>query len=149
MLEANHVSLARAKAQNLIEEDATGDLLEALEMHLGLILEHFQELEPRCAPSSFLSTCLISACLVLPRVPPYLSPHPPSYLRLIRPRRASNRIVRPFIHLRRQYLCLPIDLDGTRELLMQRLGNAFATSSAGGMDRHISPRVSWHVFHCN
>lgn len=37
--------LARAKAQKLMHEDVIGDLLEALEMHVGLLLEHFQELD--------------------------------------------------------------------------------------------------------
>lgn len=43
-----NVGLARAKAQNLIHEDTIGDLLEALEMHVGVIVEHFSEIEHKC-----------------------------------------------------------------------------------------------------
>lgn len=45
LLQQRNVSLARAKTQNLIQEDASGDLLEMLEMHVGLVLEHFHDLD--------------------------------------------------------------------------------------------------------
>ena len=45
LLQQQNVELARAKAQKLMQEDVMGDLLEALEMHVGLLLEHFQELD--------------------------------------------------------------------------------------------------------
>ncbi|KAJ7156093.1 regulator of Vps4 activity in the MVB pathway-domain-containing protein [Mycena crocata] len=45
LLQQNNVGLARAKAQNLIQEDVSGDLLEILEMHVGVILEHFAEID--------------------------------------------------------------------------------------------------------
>jgi hypothetical protein len=47
LLQQGNVGLARAKAQNLIHEDAVGDLLEALEMHVGLIVEHFSEIKEK------------------------------------------------------------------------------------------------------
>lgn len=47
LLQQGNVGLARAKAQNLIHEDSVGDLLEALEMHVGLIIEHFGEIEQK------------------------------------------------------------------------------------------------------
>jgi len=47
LLQQDNVGLARAKAQNLIQEDVLGDLLEVLEMHVGLILEHFNEIDQR------------------------------------------------------------------------------------------------------
>jgi hypothetical protein len=47
LLQQGNIGLARAKAQNLIQEDASGDLLEVLEMHVGLILEHFNELDQK------------------------------------------------------------------------------------------------------
>ncbi|KAJ7098032.1 regulator of Vps4 activity in the MVB pathway-domain-containing protein [Mycena belliarum] len=45
LLQQGNVGLARAKAQNLIEEDVSGDLLEILEMHIGVLLEHFSEVD--------------------------------------------------------------------------------------------------------
>ncbi|KAJ7273592.1 regulator of Vps4 activity in the MVB pathway-domain-containing protein [Mycena haematopus] len=45
LLQQGNVGLARAKAQNLIQEDVAGDLLETLEMHIGVLLEHFNEIE--------------------------------------------------------------------------------------------------------
>ncbi|KAG6903192.1 hypothetical protein C0995_002735 [Termitomyces sp. Mi166 len=47
LLQQRKVSLARAKAQSLQREDALGDLLEVLEMYVGQLLEHFQELDQR------------------------------------------------------------------------------------------------------
>ncbi|KAJ6596779.1 regulator of Vps4 activity in the MVB pathway-domain-containing protein [Mycena vulgaris] len=45
VLQQGNVGLARAKAQNLIQEDVAGDLLEILEMHVGVLLEHFTEID--------------------------------------------------------------------------------------------------------
>ncbi|KAF7363337.1 DUF292-domain-containing protein [Mycena sanguinolenta] len=45
LLQQGNVPLARAKAQNLIQEDVAGDLLETLEMHIGILLEHFTEID--------------------------------------------------------------------------------------------------------
>ncbi|KAG6854607.1 hypothetical protein C0991_004209 [Blastosporella zonata] len=45
LLQQRNVGLARAKAQTLQREDALGDLLEVLEMHVGQLLEHFNELD--------------------------------------------------------------------------------------------------------
>ncbi|KAG6814300.1 hypothetical protein H0H92_013425 [Tricholoma furcatifolium] len=45
LLQQRNVSLARAKAQSLQREDALGDLLEVIEMHVGQLLEHFNELD--------------------------------------------------------------------------------------------------------
>ncbi|KAF8212364.1 regulator of Vps4 activity in the MVB pathway-domain-containing protein [Mycena galopus ATCC 62051] len=45
VLQQGNVGLARAKAQNLIQEDVAGDLLEILEMHIGVLLEHFNEID--------------------------------------------------------------------------------------------------------
>lgn len=47
LLQQGNVGLARAKAQNLIQEDALGDLLEVLELHVGLILEHLHEIDQK------------------------------------------------------------------------------------------------------
>lgn len=48
LLQQRNVVLARAKAQRLVQEDALGDLLEILEMHVGLLLEHLGEIDQRC-----------------------------------------------------------------------------------------------------
>ena len=47
LLQQNNLILARAKAQKLIREDIYGDLLQTLEMHLGIISEHLGEFERR------------------------------------------------------------------------------------------------------
>ena len=39
------MGLARAKAQNLMQDDAIARVLELLEMHCGALLEYFNELE--------------------------------------------------------------------------------------------------------
>ncbi|THU86443.1 hypothetical protein K435DRAFT_822154 [Dendrothele bispora CBS 962.96] len=51
LLQQGDVGLARIKAQNLIQEDAFGDLLEMLEMQLGILLERFNEVEQGSSPS--------------------------------------------------------------------------------------------------
>jgi hypothetical protein len=47
LLRQGNVRLARAKAQNLLHENTVADLLEALEMHVGLLVEHFAEIEQK------------------------------------------------------------------------------------------------------
>ena len=49
LLQQGNVALARAKAQKLMREDVKSDLLQTLEMHVGVILGHLNELERRCA----------------------------------------------------------------------------------------------------
>lgn len=45
--------MARAKAQKLIRGDVQSDLLQTLEMHVGVILGHLNELErARCVCSA-------------------------------------------------------------------------------------------------
>lgn len=52
LLQQGNTALARAKAQRLMDDDIMGDLLEVLEQHLGLIIEHFHELSgPAVLPS--------------------------------------------------------------------------------------------------
>jgi hypothetical protein len=45
LLRQGQVETARAKAQKLIQEDVSGDLLRVLEMHVSLLLEYFDEIE--------------------------------------------------------------------------------------------------------
>ena len=52
LLYQGNIALARAKAQKLIREDVKSDLLQTLEMHVGVILGHLNELERRCAPAA-------------------------------------------------------------------------------------------------
>ncbi|KAK0210640.1 regulator of Vps4 activity in the MVB pathway-domain-containing protein [Desarmillaria ectypa] len=65
LLQQGNIVLARAKAQKLIEEDATGDVLEMLAMYSSLLLEHFQELEHNNSQSPVIveaaSTIIFSA----------------------------------------------------------------------------------------
>ncbi|KAJ7740722.1 regulator of Vps4 activity in the MVB pathway-domain-containing protein [Mycena maculata] len=44
-LQQGNISLARAKAQNLIQDDVHADLLENLEHYIGVLLEHFGEID--------------------------------------------------------------------------------------------------------
>ena len=45
LLSQRNVSLARAKAQNLMREDAVSDVMEVLEMYCSVIQERFSDLE--------------------------------------------------------------------------------------------------------
>ncbi|KAA1472486.1 hypothetical protein DENSPDRAFT_821369 [Dentipellis sp. KUC8613] len=45
LLQQGNVMLARAKAQKLIHDDVLGDVLEILEMQIGVLLERFGELD--------------------------------------------------------------------------------------------------------
>ena len=45
LLEQRDVSLARAKAQKLMLEEAVSNAMEILEMHCGVILERFADLD--------------------------------------------------------------------------------------------------------
>jgi len=54
LLRQGNVALARAKTQNLIQEDTLRALLEVLELYVRLILEHFNEIDQRCHYCSHL-----------------------------------------------------------------------------------------------
>jgi len=43
LLQQGNETLARAKAQRLIQDEIMGDLLESLEMQIGVLLEHFSD----------------------------------------------------------------------------------------------------------
>jgi len=45
LIQRGNVSLAREKAEKLILDEAFGDLVEELEMQIGVILERFHEFE--------------------------------------------------------------------------------------------------------
>jgi hypothetical protein len=45
LIQQGNTSLARDKAEKLILDETFGDLLADLEMQVGLLLEHFRELE--------------------------------------------------------------------------------------------------------
>jgi hypothetical protein len=45
LLQQGNETLARAKAQRLIQDEIMGDLLQSLEVQIGVILERFSELE--------------------------------------------------------------------------------------------------------
>lgn len=49
LVQRGNVSLAREKAEKLVMDEAYGDLLEELELQIGVVLEHFHELERRYA----------------------------------------------------------------------------------------------------
>ncbi|KAI0636797.1 regulator of Vps4 activity in the MVB pathway-domain-containing protein [Trametes polyzona] len=51
LLQQGNIALARAKAQKQMREDVKGNLMQMLEMHLGVILGHLNELERSDTPS--------------------------------------------------------------------------------------------------
>ncbi len=67
LLQQRNIALARAKAQKLIRDDVYGDLLQTLEMLVGVLLEHITELDRRYALAhicwDFDTPCLnLDAC---------------------------------------------------------------------------------------
>lgn len=69
LLQQGDVALARAKAQKIIQDDILGDLLETLEMEIGVILEHFSELEhSSLAPSPTIVEAASSIIYAAPYV---------------------------------------------------------------------------------
>ncbi|EJF66014.1 hypothetical protein DICSQDRAFT_143372 [Dichomitus squalens LYAD-421 SS1] len=55
LLQQGNIALARAKAQKLMKEDVKSDLLQTLEMHVGVILGHLNELERSDTPSPIMT----------------------------------------------------------------------------------------------
>ncbi|TFK91224.1 hypothetical protein K466DRAFT_660212 [Polyporus arcularius HHB13444] len=55
LLQQGNIALARAKAQKLMREDVKSDLLQTLEMHVGVILGHWNELERSDTPSPIVT----------------------------------------------------------------------------------------------
>ncbi|KDR81502.1 hypothetical protein GALMADRAFT_221365 [Galerina marginata CBS 339.88] len=51
LIQRDNIPLAREKAEKLILDEAFGDLLEEAEMQIGVLQEHFHELERNAAPS--------------------------------------------------------------------------------------------------
>ncbi|KAI0780756.1 regulator of Vps4 activity in the MVB pathway-domain-containing protein [Trametes elegans] len=51
LLQQGNIALARAKAQKQMRDDVKGNLLQLLEMHIGVILGHLNELERSEPPS--------------------------------------------------------------------------------------------------
>lgn len=64
LLQQGNISLARAKAQKSIHDDIYGDLLQTLEMQVGVILEHVGELERRYAGRYSFAVDLTVDCLM-------------------------------------------------------------------------------------
>ncbi|KAF5358173.1 hypothetical protein D9756_001855 [Leucocoprinus leucothites] len=54
LLDQGDVTLARSKAQKLIQDDTLADLLEVLEQQVGILLDRFAELEQQSPPSPAL-----------------------------------------------------------------------------------------------
>ncbi|CDO72881.1 hypothetical protein BN946_scf185002.g66 [Trametes cinnabarina] len=55
LLQQGNIALARAKAQKQTREDIKSDLLQTLEMHVGVILGHLNELERSDMPSPIVT----------------------------------------------------------------------------------------------
>ncbi|KAF8120803.1 regulator of Vps4 activity in the MVB pathway-domain-containing protein [Boletus edulis] len=133
-LSQGQLAAARAKAAALIQEDVMSDLLEELEMFVGVVRSHVGELEvgPRIGlglgeevngqgesetlkgsgrmgtPSRF-SPILIEAAASIIHAAPGIGESK--------------------------------DLNAVREVLIQRLGPAFAQTASASRNNHVSPRV--------
>ncbi|KAF8163193.1 DUF292 domain-containing protein, partial [Crassisporium funariophilum] len=68
LVQRGNVPLARDKAEKLIQDEAFGDLLEELEMQIGVLLEHFQELEHGVIPSPIMVEAVSSVIHAAPFV---------------------------------------------------------------------------------
>ncbi|KAG1877863.1 regulator of Vps4 activity in the MVB pathway-domain-containing protein [Suillus subalutaceus] len=68
LLQQNNTALARAKAQNLIQDDAKGDLLEVVEMYVSTVIEHLGELDEGRLPSPVLTEAAASIIAAAPSV---------------------------------------------------------------------------------
>lgn len=68
LLQQNNTALARAKAQNLIQDDAKGDLLEVVEMYVSTVIEHLGELDEGRSPSPVLTEAAASIIATAPSV---------------------------------------------------------------------------------
>ncbi|CAA7271804.1 unnamed protein product [Cyclocybe aegerita] len=68
LIQRNNVPLAREKAEKLIQDEAFGDLLDEVEMLLGILLEHFHELESGVAPSPVVVEAASTIIFVSPHV---------------------------------------------------------------------------------
>ncbi|KAF5387100.1 hypothetical protein D9615_001614 [Tricholomella constricta] len=68
LLQQRNVGLARLKAQRLLQEDALGDLLEVLEMHVGQLLEHFNEIYQSTSPTPNVAEAASTIIYAAPHV---------------------------------------------------------------------------------
>ncbi|TFY65473.1 hypothetical protein EVJ58_g1960 [Rhodofomes roseus] len=68
LLQQDNVALARAKAQKLMNEDALSDLLQTLEMHVGMIVGHLGELERKDSPSPVVLEAAASIAVAAPQI---------------------------------------------------------------------------------
>lgn len=53
LLRQRNIWLARAKAQGLLIEEASVDLLERVDMYIGVLLGHFNELDLKSVTSGY------------------------------------------------------------------------------------------------
>ncbi|KAF9448344.1 hypothetical protein P691DRAFT_729792 [Macrolepiota fuliginosa MF-IS2] len=67
LLQQGNVTLARSKAQKLIQEDSLADLLEVLEQQVGTLLDRFSELEQKSSPSPAVLEASSSVIFAAPR----------------------------------------------------------------------------------
>ncbi|KAH8106747.1 regulator of Vps4 activity in the MVB pathway-domain-containing protein [Cristinia sonorae] len=67
LLQQGNIALARAKAQKLIRDDRYADLLQTLEMQVGVVLEHMAELERNTSPGPVMIEAVSSIIYAAPR----------------------------------------------------------------------------------
>ncbi|KAK2467004.1 hypothetical protein APHAL10511_001262 [Amanita phalloides] len=68
LLRKRTIWLARLKAQSLLIEEASADLLERLEMYIGVLLEHFGELDMKSSLSPVLAEAVATIVHVAPHI---------------------------------------------------------------------------------
>ncbi|EIW60055.1 uncharacterized protein TRAVEDRAFT_27771 [Trametes versicolor FP-101664 SS1] len=68
LLQQGNIALARAKAQKQMREDVKGNLMQMLEMHLGVILGHLNELERSDMPSPLVIEAASSIIYAGPKI---------------------------------------------------------------------------------
>ncbi|KAH9484248.1 TBC domain-containing protein [Psilocybe cubensis] len=68
LLQRDNVPLAREKAEKLIMDEAYGDLLEEIEMQIGVLLEKYNELERQTPPSPVMIEAISTIIYATPYV---------------------------------------------------------------------------------
>ena len=140
MLQQGNAELARAKAQHLLEEDILGDVLEILEMHIGLILEHFNDLDLRSV-GLLLSLCILTHCPIRSLPPSPVVVEAASSIIFAAPQLDCRGEFRLLLVHPVASSCPVTELSSVRDILIQRLGPDFARSAFNNQDGHVALQV--------
>jgi hypothetical protein len=140
LLQHGNVGLARAKAQSATQEDLLGDLLEVLEMHVGVLLEHFTELDQR-----FVFLILLfhesRAERLTSSVPSAVVAEAASSIIFAAPHTSSKGTQLDISLHAMIFIHDYSDLNLVRDILVQRFGPDFARSAICNHNNCVSPKV--------